>query len=58
MLFSNPREISISLTIISVSKIGFIQAPLWNNAKMNGLRNIKGLDGYYARYDVSWYFKC
>jgi len=37
----------------SVSKIGFIQGPLWNNAKMNALRDIKGLDEYFERWDVS-----
>ncbi|KAA8574820.1 hypothetical protein EYC84_004067 [Monilinia fructicola] len=35
-----------------VSKIGFIQSPLWNNAKMNALRNIRELDEYYERYDT------
>ncbi|KAF7911336.1 uncharacterized protein EAF01_002843 [Botrytis porri] len=34
-----------------VSKIGFIQGPLWNNAKMNALRDIKGLDEYFERWD-------
>ncbi|KAB8304230.1 hypothetical protein EYC80_003648 [Monilinia laxa] len=34
-----------------VSKIGFIQSPLWSNAKMNALRNIRELDEYYERYD-------
>lgn len=47
------NQFSTLLTSPSVSKIGFIQSPLWNNAKMNALRNIRELDEYYERYDVS-----
>lgn len=38
----------------SVSKLEFIQRFLWANAGFNSLRNLKHLEDYYERWDVSF----